>query len=229
MKQIVIGLGKVGKPLQEILGADGVDVHPDAFHAPGKYDVIHICFPYSHKFFLNEVSVFQCLFHPDLTIIHSTVPIGTTRQIPNAVHSPVVTKGVAWNSNIKEDLFNFTKWIGGPRCSEAWKILSDAGMRCRTMPYSEQTEALKLLCLMKYGIYIATSHYVKEVCNKVGVEDVVLKEWDDDYNAHCHEYVKRPYIYPHAEKIGGSCVISVVEMLNEQFPHEILDGILRYK
>ena len=231
MKQIVIGLGKVGKPLQEILGADGVDIHPDTFHTPGKYDVVHICFSYNHKFFSNSVSVYQSLFCPDLTIIHSTVPIGTTRQIPNAVHSPVVTRGAVWGSDIKDDLLTFKKWIGGTRASEASDILSKVGMQCIELPEPEHTEALKLLCLAKYGAYIATSFYVKEVCEKVGLGHSMVKEWDFYYNngMDCSSKVTRPAIYPIDDKIGGSCVISVVEMLNQQFPHEILDGILRYK
>src|SRR3990172_13286347 len=104
MKQLVIGLGEVGEPIRELLGADGHD-GPRSIFADGYYDVIHICFPFMPSFY-SRVRDYQQVFESSLTIIHSTVPIGPTKQIPGAVHSPVLGR----HATLKHDLLKFDKW-----------------------------------------------------------------------------------------------------------------------
>src|SRR5262245_27297314 len=90
---VVVGLGEVGKPLLELTSkyhnATGVDISPPATKVEN-VDVLHICFPYQIKDFVGEVARYIELFQPKLTIINSTVTVGTTRKIAERAHAPVV-------------------------------------------------------------------------------------------------------------------------------------------
>ena len=227
---LVLGLGEVGATLLDILreaygdDARGWDIREEWWTIPGDSNILHITFPFDDTF-LSRVKGMRGYQHTGvLTIIHSTVPIGTTARIPNAVHSPLLGK----RPHLAHDMPTFVKWIGGPRAAEAEDILGPAGFRTRCVPTSEETEALKLLCLAKYGMSIAFSHYETEVCEKVGIPFGDILEWDADYNNHVDARLRRPIMAPLQDTIGGHCVIPGTHILNDQFPHTILQGILKY-
>ena len=225
MKQIVLGIGEVGSPLRAILQADGYDpcVQPWTILPIDRYDVLHVAIPYSHRF-LTSVREAQTIWGPRLTIIHSTVPIGTTAQLDHAVHSP--TQGQ--HETMRRDLLRIPKVIGGPWAEKARGILEHAGFVIhRCYPQAEQTEALKLLCLAKYGTYIAFSHYAKEIGAKVGLTSADIMGWDKLYNAYVTpSSVRRPLIAPQHERITGHCVIDGVKLLQRDYPDALLDGVL---
>ena len=83
MKSLIIGAGEVGKGLHKVIGGKIMDKEP----VKGEFDIIHICFPYSKNFSL-EVTKYQLMFKPKFTVIHSTVPIGTSKKL-KAIHSPI--------------------------------------------------------------------------------------------------------------------------------------------
>ncbi len=94
---VVVGLGEVGRPLLELVSehhnAVGVDITPPTGEI-GKVDVLHVCYPFDIKDFVGETARYIELFRPTLTIINSTVAIGTTRAVAErtgaaVVHSPV--------------------------------------------------------------------------------------------------------------------------------------------
>ena len=84
MINLVIGMGEVGKAIQQILGCDSINSNFDNLK---DYDTIHICFPYSDEF-IEQVKSYQETYKPSLTIVHSTVPVGTCKKL-GAVHSPI--------------------------------------------------------------------------------------------------------------------------------------------
>jgi len=232
LKSIVVGLGETGYPLWQVLdqGYDG-HVIPFDLKSPlypeqyaGDYSILNICIPYSEKFV--EISQnYQKRFKPQFTVIHSTVPIGTTRKIGNAVHSPILGK----HGRMLEDLRTYPKWIGGERAEEVALYFNGAKMRTNVVKTPEETEALKLMCLAKYGMSIAFSVYQKQVCDKLGIpyEDVHL--WDTFYNENVMPSLKRPLIEPpHDGLIGGHCVVAGSRILNEQFPNVMLFEVLRH-
>src|SRR5437016_6979836 len=101
-KVVVIGLGEVGKPLLELLSehynALGIDIAPPVGEV-GPVDVLHVCYPFEIKDFIVETVRYINLFKPILTIINSTVGIGTTREVAQrsgaaVAHSPVRGKHV---------------------------------------------------------------------------------------------------------------------------------------
>jgi hypothetical protein len=231
-KSLVIGLGETGKPLLEVLSetyldSDGWDLDMKADAPIDTYEFLNICIPYSDKF-VDIVRSYQEAFMPELTIIHSTVPIGTTSDIGRAVHSPIMGD----HTDMKQSLKAFTKWIGGELAWIAGDFLRTAGFKTHILESSEETETLKLLSLAKYGVNIAINKYGKEIFDKYGwnYQDAIL--WDCFYNDGLQIVgrgrYKRPIIYPINGKIGGNCVIQNTEKLNEQFPHELLKGILKY-
>ena len=231
MKHIVIGLGETGNPLwQTLSGAYPGDVTPyDMKHAGGdallnNYDFIHVCIPYG-KDFVEIVRDYQNILKPKLTVIHSTVPVGTTAKIGNSVHSPILGK----HGRMLEDLKTYPKWIGGERAEEIAIWFNGAGIRTNIVKTSEETEVLKLMCLAKYGMSIAFSIYQKQVCDKLGIpyEDVHL--WDTYYNDGVMPSLKRPMIEPPVDgMIGGHCIVPGSRILNEQFPNVMLFEVLRH-
>ena len=236
MRSIVIGLGETGLPLYQVLreayGEDvaGYDINherlafADIRAVKGSYDVLHICIGWSDRF-CEIVKEHQCLWSPTITIIHSTVPVGTTRKIGNAVHSPILGK----HGRMLEDMRTYPKWIGGERAEEVAPYFEGAKMRTETVKTPEETEALKLMCLAKYGMSIAFSIYKKQICDKLGIpyEDVHL--WDTFYNENVMPSLKRPLIEPpHDGMIGGHCVVPGSRILNEQFPNVMLFEVLRH-
>ena len=96
-KVVVVGLGEIGKPLLELVSkhheAVGVDL-PLPVERIGGVGVMHACYPFGIEDFVGETARYIEIFKPTLTIINSTVGIGTTRAVAKrtgaaVVHSPV--------------------------------------------------------------------------------------------------------------------------------------------
>ena len=81
---VVVGLGEVGKPLYELISKYhsvlGVDITPPS-NPPANVDVLHICYPFQIRDFIGECARYMDLFKPKLTVINSTVAVGTTRKV----------------------------------------------------------------------------------------------------------------------------------------------------
>ena len=77
---VVVGLGEVGRPLFDLLSihcdAVGVDISPPSKEVNG-VDILHICFPYQIDDFVGETVRYIQLFTPKITIVNSTVAVGT--------------------------------------------------------------------------------------------------------------------------------------------------------
>src|SRR3990167_1189192 len=139
-KDLIVGLGEVGKALKEVLSeryeVDGLD--KENTKLKDGYDVIHICIPYTIDF-VDEVLKYQLLYLKlnGLTIIHSTVPIGTSKKL-GAVHSPI--RGI--HPNLKQGIKTFTKYFGGERAGEAAELFKDLVSEYVTTKDSDSIEAL---------------------------------------------------------------------------------------
>ena len=230
---IVIGMGETGKPLFEILK----EAYPDMIGAdwdtgmspPKPVRFMHICIPYSENF-VRIVKDYQSAYYPRITIIHSTVPIGTTARIPNAVHSPIRGR----HDRMKDDLLKYRKWVGGyfSLVNLVVKHMEKAGMKCAIVSKQEHTEAIKLLCLAKYGTSLAFAQYERSVLEGIGggFKDIgfLMNTWDADYNEHVGDNLERPVFYELTDKIRGHCVTQNTRILNEQHPNQMLDEVLKY-
>lgn len=224
MKSIVVGLGETGGPLRRVLNCDGYDPDKGILNSLDTYDILNICIPYSDRFD-GIVKTYQYRFQPIVTVIHSTVPIGTTSKIPDAVHSPILGK----HGNMEESIRSFDKWVGGAMARMVSDYFESQGLYCVTVETSEETEALKLMCLAKYGISIAFAQYQQEVCDKLGFsyEDVV--KWDINYNKNVAGYLNRPIMFSPGAKIGGHCVVQNMPHLDKDFPSPLIKEVLKFK
>ena len=224
-KVVVVGLGEVGRPLFEIASRHhqtiGVDVEPvvKKFQA---IDVMHICFPFQIKDFVGETTRRIEHFRPALTIIDSTVAVGTTRAVAErsgaaVVNSPVRGKHV----RMVEDLLHYTKFVGaldpagGDRAAEHFQSL---GMKTRILSSPEATELAKLTETTYFGLMIGWAQEVERYCDHLGLnyEEVV-----SIYG----EITFFPPVKYFPGIIGGHCVMPNIEILSRLGLSEFLDAI----
>jgi len=213
MKHLVIGNGEVGKALQEVFNCDIRDLEKTDFK---KYDVIHIAFPYSKKF-IKQVKKYQERYNPEYTVIHSTVPVGTSTKL-KANHSPVT--GV--HPKLVESIKTFTKFIGGKDSSILAEEFQKYGINAVAVLRTEETEAGKLYNLLTYGINILIEKEIYKFCVDNGLDySVVYKDFVKMYN---EGYQKlgmnniKMYELKHKEGcIGGHCVVKNSPLLKTRF------------
>lgn len=224
MNFLIIGMGEVGQGLFKVLSSKYTTLarDKDPLIITQKIDVLHIAIPYSDQFSIH-VGNYISLYKPKLTIIYSSVPIGTSEKL-GAVHSPVEGKHPAIGLSIQ----NSARWIGSTDekklqlASKLWEKI----VPVRTLPSADFTEALKLLSTTEYGINIEFARYKKKVADAIGMDYVATKQWNLDYN-NLYQRVGMPwaskYILdaPEGPK-GGHCVTPNAKLLYEQYPDEIV-------
>lgn len=243
---VVVGLGEVGKALYDVLSYHmpgqviGYDSSAEMIrnlgpthvlesdeYPPSVFEGLHICIPWSDMF-VDHVLSYQEKYPANVTIIHSTVPIGTTRKIPNSVHSPVNGR----HSNMKDSIIKHVKFIGGDLAKEARAIFSRCGIKCSIRSAPETTEALKLLCLSKYGVALAMAGYCQEAAKKYDFSYNDVLEWDNEYNRGLsltgNQGLARPLLAPPGKTIGGHCVVPGAELMNRHFPSPLLQEVLKF-
>ena len=232
MRSIVIGLGEVGKGVQDVLECDGFDIKDGQTWSVGDfdgYDALHIAIPYQ-DYFSDTVRQYEWDIHPRVTIIYSTVPIGTCKAL-NAVHSPVE----GHHPNVTGSIGAHTRWFGSSNpqalllAEEVWE---GHGVEIRTVDSAGYTEFLKLRSTSRYGINIAFADYEASVARDIDMPYELLNDYDRDYNDLYRILSKggsdmQRYILSDPEGfIGGHCVVPNAELLQEQYPHNMLLDII---
>lgn len=212
-KHLVVGLGEVGSAIQMIFDADGID--DKMWNEPqGQYDYLHICIPFSEKF-VDIVKEYQKQFSPLHTIIHSTVPVGTSRKC-NALHSPI--RGL--HPKLYSGIMTFEKFIGGEKASEVADVFRRAGLRVILCDKQETTELGKLLDTEYYRACIEFTLRAKELTEK---HDVPFHEaytlfnltYNEGYRELGHPEYVRPTLQAIKQTIGGHCVLPNKELIKK--------------
>lgn len=231
MSSLVIGMGEVGKGLFDVLTAHesvaALDKDPEVIGY--KINILHICFPYSDKF-SEYVKKYIKLYNPELTIVYSTVPIGTCEKL-KVVHSPVEGK----HPSIGLSIQNSARWLGSSdrkllnKAEKLWKKF----VPVRRMESANFTEWLKLRSTSKYGINLVWTDYEDSVSKKLGMDYSAVRQFDLDYN---QMYLRlgmpdyqRYILNPPNGKIGGHCVRENAMLLNEDYPDDLLEMIVEMK
>ena len=231
---LIIGRGEIGKALFGFLR----EVKAEVFIRDAKptkvpkIDILHIAFPYSEDF-VKHVQAYMEQYDPLLTIVYSTLPIGTTKEIgDNVVHSPIEGRHPALEASIAIGV----RWLG----SENKSALADAVIfwqqyvkTIRTVNSSDNTEFLKLRSTAKYGINLVWTDYEAKVSKDLGMDYESVKQFDLDYNS-LYETLQAPqfkrYILdPPNGEIGGHCIVPNAELLDVQHPHDLLKMIVAMK
>jgi UDP-N-acetyl-D-mannosaminuronate dehydrogenase len=234
---LIIGLGEIGSAVKEINKDAGnivsvIDVGQDIYDNFNDSDIdfIHICIPYSNKFiqiivdYLNKYELGKAI-----CIIHSTVPIGTTRKIQALTECRVFysfCRGV--HPNLKEGLLTFTKYFcDGGEAIAKWQDVAGAniikyynslGIECQYLGHFENGEAAKIISTTYYGYNILFAKEVKKICNEHNLSfNNVYTYPNVSYNK---GYIKlgkynvvRPTLSAPNGKIGGHCVVPNFNLL----------------
>jgi UDP-N-acetyl-D-mannosaminuronate dehydrogenase len=222
---VVVGLGEIGRPLLELVSkrheAIGVDITPPP--APiGDVDVMHVCYPFEIKDFIGETARYIEMLRPSVTIVNSTVAVGTTRAIADrtgaaVVHSPVRGKHV----RMREDLLHYVKFVGasdqaaGKAAAEHFEAI---GMRTRVLSSPEATELAKLTETTYFGLIIAWAQEMERYCDQLGQDYGDVVSFFDEV-----KFFPPVKYFPGV--IGGHCVMPNIEILSRLGGSELLQTI----
>jgi UDP-N-acetyl-D-mannosaminuronate dehydrogenase len=222
---VVVGLGEVGRPLFELLTEHykviGVDIKPPA-ETIGKVDVMHVCFPFEIKDFVGETARYMDRFKPALTIINSTVAVGTTRAIAERsgaalAYSPVRGKHV----RMLKELRTYTKFIGamdpatGKRAAEHFEA---AGLKTKVLAAPEAAELAKLTETTYFGLMIAWAQEIERYCDQAGQSYEEIASFYDEIS-----FFPATKYFPGI--IGGHCVMPNIEILRKFDDSSLLRAI----
>ena len=238
----IAGYGEVGQALGKVYSTNNID-----FAIQDKYKqiddnfenivILNICLPFIEK--NSFVSIVEEYINnsTNLIIIHSTIGLGVVEKLKEKypslyiVHSPL--RGV--HPNLYEGLMKFKKFIGGDleSCKVANKHLSSLGMN--TVITDSKTAVLsKLFSTTYYGLCIAFTEEMGQICDQVGANFEDIIDWNKDYNETYtklgKQNVSRPILYRIPDKkIGGHCVVPNARILKNLFPNRnVFDLILKY-
>jgi UDP-N-acetyl-D-mannosaminuronate dehydrogenase len=224
-KVVVVGLGEVGAPLLKLVSrhhdAIGVDVSPPAALI-GSVDVLHVCFPFQVTDFIGETARYISLFNPSLTIINSTVAVGTTRAIAERTGTRIVNSPIRGkHARMFDDLCKYVKFVGATNISDAQGAavhFASIGLKSRILSSPEATELAKLSETTYFGLMIAWAQELDRYCEQTGTEyDEVVSFYD--------EIPFFPRVKYSPGVIGGHCVMPNIELLSKLNSSVILNAI----
>ena len=232
MKHLVIGEGQIGTAIAEVLRDNPdnevftKDIQPMKVHMERAPDVMHVCIPYSNGF-VDQVRLYMSQYAPSLTIIHSTVRVGTSTEL-GAVHSPVTGR----HPNLYESIKTFIKFFGGPQSAMAANIFARCGVPVMTTKKSETTEAGKLWQTLQYGWLIMLQkegfQWMKENgANPNVAYSMMNEEYNHGYNRMGSDFIL-PVLRDMPGPIGGHCVIPNTEFTEHWMARTLFTRNLRY-
>lgn len=224
-KVVIVGLGEVGRPLHALLSERynvvGVDIAPPS-EPVGKVDVLHICYPFEIKDFIGETARYIATFQPKITIINSTVGIGTTRAVAERANAPVVNSPVRGkHARMLEEIRSYTKFIG-PMDPASGKIAAQhfqgAGLKTKVLSAPEATELAKLTETTYFGMMIAWAQEIERYCDQAGQSYEEVASFYDEIS-----FFPKTKYFPGV--IGGHCVMPNIEILRKFDDSAILKAI----
>jgi UDP-N-acetyl-D-mannosaminuronate dehydrogenase len=220
---IVAGLGEVGQPLLNILKRSyecvGVDVAPVEVERP--CSVLHVCYPFQLKDFIGTTVAYIEKYRPGLTIINSTVSVGTTRDVQKRVSSPVVYSPVRGkHAKMEQDMLFYQKFVGGSdplSTQQAAQHFAAAGFKVATFPNSDAGELSKLLETTWLGMLVGWAQDVERMAAQCQASY-------DEVNEFVKEISYLPRVFP--GYIGGHCVMPNIAILRQKFNSKFLDAVV---
>ena len=249
---LVVGLGEIGETLFALLEDSqkfkvyGFDVDRKKMEESGastpiqsesdKLDVLHICIPVPDKDkFLDIAKNYIEKYRPKLTIINSTVPIGTTMELfkkcgGSIAHSPC--RGVHKNREyMKKEFSRWTKYVGGatPEAGiAAQEHFTLAGLKSKQLANCTDTEFAKLFETTYRTWMIVFFQKMQHLAGKYNSAKPDLKidfdetvDFIEDTHRQRHD---RPVMFPAA--IGGHCLLPNSKLMLAELEPEMLKLIL---
>jgi UDP-N-acetyl-D-mannosaminuronate dehydrogenase len=223
-KVVVVGLGEVGKPLFDLLSecydVVGVDISPVG--RIEQTDILHICYPFQIKDFIGEAARYIEQFNPSLTVINSTVSVGTTRAVAvrtgaTVVNSPVRGK----HARMLQELRQYAKFVGAddPAAGQrAAAHFESVGLKTKVLSSPEATELAKLTETTYFGLMIAWAQEIERYCDQSGQNY-------DEVTSFYEEIKFFPPVKYFPGVIGGHCVMPNIGILKGFDSAVMLDAI----
>jgi UDP-N-acetyl-D-mannosaminuronate dehydrogenase len=223
-KIVVVGLGEVGKPLYELASeyheTVGVDIAP--VEAVDGVDILHICYPFQIKDFVGETARYVERYQPAVTVINSTVSVGTTRAVAERTHTPVVNSPVRGkHARMLQDMRKYTKFVGSmdrEAGAHTARHFESMGLKAKVLATPEASELAKLTETTYFGVMIAWAQEVERYCDKWGADYEEVVSFYDEI-----DFFPRVKYFPGV--IGGHCVMQNIEILSLMEKSEILAAI----
>lgn len=221
---IVAGLGEVGQPLLRLLNQAyecvGIDVVPVEIDRPCA--VLHICYPFQIKDFVGTTVAYIHNYQPSLTIINSTVAIGTTRSVQQRVDKPVVYSPVRGkHAKMEQDMLRYQKFVAGAderSNQQAAQHFAAAGFKVASFSSPEAGELSKLLETTWLGILVGWAQEMERMAAECSASY-------DEVNAFMKEIDYLPTnVFP--GYIGGHCVMPNIAILRNRFASEFLEAVV---
>ncbi len=218
---VVVGLGEVGKPLFKLASkyhdTIGLDVAPP-IERIDQVDFLHVCYPFEIKDFVGETARYIELFRPTVTIINSTVAIGTTRAVAERTETAVVNSPVRGKHiRMFDELHTYAKFVGatdraiGELAAAHFESL---GLKTKILSSPEATELAKLTETTYFGLLIAWAQEVERYCDQAGQNyEEIISFWEEI------KYFPAVKFFPGI--IGGHCVMPNIEILSK-FDHSVI-------
>jgi len=235
MKDVVVGLGEIGKPMFKLISKSvktvGYDkntkLNPKSnqkyMELPTRF--IHICIPFN-KFFYSNLKKSTGKFSPKSIVIHSTISPGTTSWLQSKFNIPIIysaTRGV--HKRMLRDLRRYTKFFAIQKnapdakwaSSQFSLLMKKAGVKTKRMSNPLTLELGKIVC--------DTSYY-GWLINYAQISQIIALKHKVDYNEmwsfadEIHKFLgNRPKMFP--GHIGGHCVIPNLELINDNSLNQI--------
>ena len=238
---LIIGSGEVGSSMKRVLQnrknkqkvgiIDSKDSNYKETLKSTTCKTLHICYPYNRRFKKEVLKYYMC-FGPELIIIHSTVPVGTTGYLNctcadvSIVHSPVRGQ----HPKLDKAIMSFVKYVGTDN-EKAFKMAKKemSNIKVKWIKNARETELGKILSTSYYGLCIAWHREMKKICKHFDVNfEEAVTDFNTTYNIGFKQIrpnVIRPVLSPPNGKIGGHCVSENAKLLKKQIHSSFLDLI----
>lgn len=222
---VVLGLGEVGKPLFELITkyrpAVGIDITPPT-QVIREVEVMHVCYPFQIPDFVGQTARYIEQYKPELTIVNSTVAVGTTRQIADRTGARVANSPVRGkHARMLEELSKYVKFVGALD-SQASQLavahFESIGLKSKALSSPEATELAKLTETTYFGLMIAWAQELERYCDQCEVDYAEVTSFYDEI-----KFFPQVKYFPGV--IGGHCVMPNIAILQRRFQSQILASI----
>ena len=247
---LVVGLGEIGSTVFTVLKQSqkfrlyGIDFDKKKMQDcktteppnDSNIDVLQVCIPAEDKIkFVQIAKSYIEKYEPKLTVINSTVPIGTTMELYKqcgglVAHSPC--RGVHKNKEyMVKEFRRWTKYVGGATL-EAGKAAEEhfklAGLKTKQLANCTDTEFAKLFETTYRTWMIVFFQKMQRLAREYNAVNPDLKidfdetvDFIEDTHRKRHD---RPVMFPNI--IGGHCLLPNSKLMLSKFEPEMLKLII---
>lgn len=231
MKDVVAGLGQIGKPILQLISKAtvvvGYDTNPKLFNQTkfAKFEkletrFLHVCIPYTDNFIRNVESLYK-KFKPKSLVLHSTVSPYTTKNLQTKLPIPIIysaTRGV--HKRMLHDLRRYAKFYAiEPRAPNAdWaskefsRLMHKSGVDTKRMSSPITLELAKIVCDTSYLGWLIN---YAQISNMIAIQHGVDYDEMWSFSDEIHKLLgNRPKMFPGF--IGGHCVIPNLNLIHNQ-------------